>query len=133
MEVTVNLSVLFGVIFGILGSVVCIALVSAIIKLNENLKQVKSILEKNDKNITEALETLPKVLHNLGEITGGVNQEMKHIQSTIQNIGETVELTATAAHTVNEDIINPISDLFAILNFLRGIFPKEKKKSWLGK
>lgn len=122
---------LLALLFTILGVVFFGFLFIALSRLNEILKQFKTILEKNDKNINESIETMPKLLSNLQEITNGVNQEMKHIQGAVKNIEETVSYAASTAQILSEDIVEPIRDLLEILALLKGVFFKEKKKGWL--
>ncbi len=100
-------------------------------RINEILKQFKMTLEKNDKNINDSIEALPKLLNNLEEITAGVNEEMKHIQETVRSIEETAGYAASTAQLLTEDIVEPVRDLLEILGVIKGIFFKEKKKGWL--
>ena len=118
-------------LFSILGAILIGFLFIALSRLNEILKQFKTILDKNDKNLNDSLETLPKLLNNLQEISGGINQEMKHIQGAVKNIEETVGYAAATAQLLSEDIVEPLSDILQALGLIKGIFFKEKKKGWL--
>ncbi|MBM7616292.1 hypothetical protein [Alkaliphilus hydrothermalis] len=129
---------------GVLG-----ALLVVLLKVNDILKQAKSILVKNDGNINQSIESLPKVINNveilsnslnnemvhvggaiknIEEITVGVNEEIKHLKGTVRNIEETVEYAAATAQTLTDDILLPIGDILNLLTILKGIFVKEKKK-----
>ncbi len=118
-------------LFSILGVALIGFLFITLSRINEILKQFKMTLEKNDKNINDSIEALPKLLNNLEEITAGVNEEMKHIQGTVRSIEETVGYAASTAQLLTEDIVEPVRDLLEILSVIKGIFFKEKKKGWL--
>lgn len=121
------------VLLEVAGLAVLIVLFIAVIRLNEVLKRIKGILERNEKNIDDALSIMPKVLHNTNEITESINEEMKHVKGTIRNIEETVEYAVSTAQTLNDDIIVPVKEVLEILGLLKGIFIKEKKKGWFNK
>ena len=122
---------LLALLFSILAIVLFGFLFIALSRINEILKQFKAVIYKNDNNINESLETLPKLLNNLEEITKGVNQEMKHIQGAVKNIEETVGYAASTAQILSEDLVEPIRDLLQVLALLKSVFFKEKKKGWL--
>jgi len=129
---------------GVLG-----VLLVVLLKLNDILKQAKSILIKNDGHINQSIESLPRVINNVEtitnslnkemvhvegaiknveEITVGVNEEIKHLKGAVRNIEETVEHAAATAQTLTDDILLPIGDILNLLALLKGMFVKEKKK-----
>lgn len=134
---------------GVLG-----ALLVVLLKVNDLLRQAKSILIKNDGNINKSIESLPRVIdnvetltnslnsemvhvggaiRNVEEITVGVNEEIKHLKGAVRNIEETVEYAAATAQTLTDDILLPMGDLLNLLAVLKGFFVKEKKKGIFGK
>ncbi|AKL94169.1 hypothetical protein CACET_c06590 [Clostridium aceticum] len=131
--ITITLGQLFNFLFALLGIALLIILFILLYKIYETLKQVKEILTQNEENIDETLERIPKVLHNIEEISGVVNEEVKNFQGVVRNIEETVEYTASAAQGINEDILEPIRDIFQILSLIGEVFPRKKKKSWFKK
>ncbi|MCC5910387.1 MAG: hypothetical protein JJT76_08120 [Clostridiaceae bacterium] len=131
--ITITFGQLFSILLGILGIAVFVAILMLLHKVNETLKNVREILSKNEKHIDESLERLPRVLQNAEEISGVVNEELKHVQGVVRNIEETVEYTASAAQGINEDILEPVRDVFQILAMITEMFPSKKKKSFFGK
>lgn len=150
MEFTVSLEH----ILLLVGLAVAVLLVMTLVKVYEILKQLRQILLRNDANINQTLDSLPKVIHNVEEITKAVNGEMKHIDGTIKNveeitgtvneeikhlkgavrnIEETVEYAAATAQTITEDFVLPISDLMSIVSLIKSLFVKEKKKGFFSK
>ncbi|KAB3530491.1 hypothetical protein F8154_13765 [Alkaliphilus pronyensis] len=99
-----------------------------LLKLNDIIKQIKDMLAKNEKNINESLDSMPKILKNVDEITYKANEEMKHFQGAAKNIEETVGYAAATAQILSRDILEPIGDVLSLLGVLKGIFIKEKKK-----
>ncbi|ABR47477.1 hypothetical protein Amet_1271 [Alkaliphilus metalliredigens QYMF] len=131
MQVTIDLGVIITVIFSLLGVGLLIVLLMAVLRLNETLKGVRNTLEKNEKHIDEALERLPRVLHNVEQITYTANEEMKQVSEVIRHVEETTGHTASTAQVINEDIVLPIKEVLELLAVLRGVFFKEKKKGFL--
>ncbi|SCY65458.1 hypothetical protein [Alkaliphilus peptidifermentans] len=124
----IDMGILVAIILTPLAIILFGLILMVILKLNDVLKQVKDQLSRNEKNIDDSLRSLPKVLHNLEEITYMANEEMKHVHGAIKNIEETVGYAAATAQMVSEDIVEPIGDVLQLLSILRGIFVKEKKK-----
>ncbi len=148
MTFTFTLETLFGVL-ALAGIAVLVALFMALLKGYEILKQVKTVLIKNEGNINQSIESLSGIVHNIDgitasvneemehiggvlknveEITEGVNQEVKQIKGTIRSIEETVEYAAATAQSLTEDFVLPIGDLLSLLSVIKGLFVKEKKK-----
>lgn len=119
--------IFIGILF-LLGMALLIITFIAILKLIDILKQVNTIVAKNEGNINASLDSMPKVLHNVEEITAGLNEQMQHISGTVRSIEETVEYAASTAQVLTEDIVLPIGELLQIFGLLKGIFIKEKKK-----
>ncbi|GAB6086636.1 hypothetical protein [Alkaliphilus crotonatoxidans] len=128
MEISITLGQLLIGFLMIAGIVLVVALINVVLKLNEILKQVNHIVVKNEANINASIDTIPKILHNAEEITDSFNEQMKHVSGTVKSIEETVEYAASTAQVLTEDVVLPISELFQIFSFLKGIFIKEKKK-----
>ncbi|SNR96620.1 protein of unknown function [Anaerovirgula multivorans] len=131
--ITISLGQLFTILFALLGIALFVILVTMLLKVNETLKQIRLMIAKNEKHIDETMERIPKVLHNVEEITGVVNEEIKHVQGVVKNIEETVEYTASAAQGISEDILEPIRDIFQILSLITELLPNKKKKTWFKK
>ncbi|SET65877.1 hypothetical protein SAMN05660297_03060 [Natronincola peptidivorans] len=130
--ITITLGQLFTILFALLGIALFVVIFVLLHKLNESIKQIKQIITKNEKNIDETMERIPKVLHNVEEISGIVNEEIKHVQGVVKNIEDTVGYTASAAQGINEDILEPIRELFQVVSLVREMFPS-KKKNWFKK
>lgn len=131
--ITITLGQLFAFLLGILGIVLFVVICILLLKVKEILDQINKIIVKNEKNIDESIESLPKVLNNVEQISGVVNEEIKHLQGVVKNIEETVGYTAATAQGISEDILEPIGDLFQIISLITGILPIKKKKSWFKK
>ncbi|SDK06671.1 hypothetical protein [Natronincola ferrireducens] len=131
--ITFTLGQLFTILFALLGMALFVIVFILLSKVNETLKQIKELLTKNEENIDETLERIPKVLQNVEEITDVVNEEIKHVQGVVKNIEETVEYTASAAQGINEDILEPIRDIFQIVALIGELLPSKKKKGWFNK
>lgn len=131
--ITITLGQLFTFLLGLLGIAFIAILCILLLKVNEALNQIKIIITKNEKNIDETMERVPKVLQNVEEISGVVNEEVKNLQGVVKNIEETVEYTAAAAQGINEDVLEPVRELFQIISLIAGMLPSKKKKSWFKK
>lgn len=127
MEVTITSDILW-LIFALIGIGVLVLVIIAFIRLNETLNIIKGILTKNEKNIDDSLESMPKLLSNLEEITKEVNGDMKIIKEAFRNIDETAEYTASAMQVVSEDILDPIKDVLSIISVIRDVIGKPRKK-----
>jgi len=128
MEITVTSDILW-LLIGLVGLGVLVLAMIALIRINESLNIVKGMLLKNESNIDESLENIPKVLANVEEISREINGEMKNIKEAFRNIDETAEYTASAMQFVNEDILYPIKDVLSIISIIRDTIARPKKKS----
>lgn len=133
MDAQITIGQLITILFAIAGGGVLFVLFKALMNLNEILNSVNRLLQRNEKNIDDVLNTLPNILTNTDEITKNVNEEIQHVSGAIKAVEETIGHTASAAQAISEDIIIPARDLLEILSLVKSIFIKDKKKSWFNK
>jgi predicted PurR-regulated permease PerM len=133
MDAQITIGQLITVLFAIAGGGVLFFLFKALVNLNQILNNINKMMQRNENNIDDVLNTLPNILNNTEEITKSVNEEMKHVSGAIKAVEETMEYTASAAQVISDDIILPAKDLLEILAIVKSIFTKDKKKSWFDK
>ncbi len=129
--ITLTMGQLFSFLFALLGIGLFAVLFIMLSRVNNILKELRELVLKNEKHIDETMESLPKLVKNIENITGVANEEIKNVQSVVKNVGNTVEYTASAVQELNEDMIEPIRDIFNALSLITGLFPKKKKKIWI--
>lgn len=132
MDAQITIGQLITILLAIAGGGVLIMLFKTLMNINEIFNNINRMLQRNEGNIDDMLNSLPKILNNTEEITNSVNEEMQHVSGAIKAIEETVEYTASAAQVVTEDIVLPAKDLLEILALVKSIFVKDKKKGWFG-
>lgn len=131
--ITITLGQLFTILFALLGIALFIILFIMLSKVNETLKQIQTVMIKNEKNIDESLERIPKILHNVEEITDVVNEEVQQVKGIMKNVEETIEYTTSAAQEIGEDILEPIRDIIQLVSLVTELLPGKKKKRWFKK
>ena len=131
MGATITVGELLIALLALLGVGALVYLLLALIKINDALKNIQSVVYKNEKYIDESMERIPRVLENVEGITSHVNQSMEHVQSTVENVTEMTDYVTDVVHGINEEVVEPIKDLFKILLMIRSLFPgSKKKKKW---
>ncbi|SDY25172.1 DUF948 domain-containing protein [Tindallia californiensis] len=131
MGATVTVGELLIVLIALLGVGALVYLLMALIKINDALKNIQAVVYKNEKHIDESLERIPRVLENVEGITAHVNQSMEHVQSTVENVTEMTDYVADVVQGINEEVVEPVKDLFKILMMIQSIFSGSKnKKKW---
>ncbi len=56
---------------------------------------------------------------------------MEHVQTTVENVTEMTDYVTDVVHGINEEVVEPVKDLFKILLMLQSLFPgNKKKKKW---
>ncbi|SFH53464.1 hypothetical protein SAMN05192551_101405 [Tindallia magadiensis] len=131
MGATVTVGELLIVLIALLGVGALVYLLMALIKINDALKNIQTVVYKNEKHIDESLERIPRVLENVEGITAHVNQSMEHVQSTVENVTEMTDYVTDVVQGINEEVVEPVKDLFKILMMIQSIFSGNKnKKKW---
>lgn len=128
MDTQITIGQLITVLFAIAGGGLIVVLFKVLMKLNQILNNIHVLMQRNEGNFDQILNSMPKILNHTEEITKSVNEEMQQVSQTMKAIGETVEYTASAAQVINEDIILPARDLIKILALVKNIISKDKKK-----
>ena len=99
-------SLCLGILF-VLGTVALIILIMVLIKLLKFISRVNGLLERNEKNMDEILNTLPMATKNFLELS-----------DDLRAVGEVItETTATAIETKEhvEDYIDVFKDIIKII------------------
>ena len=78
----------------------------------------------------ETLERIPRVLENVQGITDNVNKSMIHVQSTIENVSDVTDYVTDMVEGINEEVVEPLKDLFKLLLMIKSLFGGSKKKKW---
>ena len=127
--ITISLEQLFFFVLGMISIGILVLLAILLFKIKDILDQMKNIIIKNEKHIDQTIETIPKVLQNIEEISDVVSEETKNLQGVVKNIEQTVEYT----QEIGQDILEPIGELFQVLSLVTSVLPKKKKKTWFNK
>lgn len=130
MNATITVGELLVVLMSILGVGVLAYLVILLMKVNETLKNIQGIVNRNEKYLDETLERIPRVLENVEGITDNVNKSMVHVQSTIENVSDVSDYVTDMVEGINEEVVEPLKEVFKILLMIKSIFGGPKKKRW---
>ena len=132
MGATITLGELLIVLLSILGVGALVYVLLSLIKINDALKDIQGIMHKNEKHIDESLERIPRVLENVEGITQQVNKSMEQVHTTVENVTEVTDYVTGVVHRINEEVVEPLKNLFHILTVLKRFMPKmgSKKKKW---
>lgn len=103
-------------------------LVLLIRNLNKSIKLMKNVIQTNKENIEETLKNMPLISKNLVEVTDTAKNELKSVESAIHSIGETIQYTAATAETVKNDILGNFKSILDIIELIKRLFFKDKKK-----
>ena len=136
IEITIDLGQLMLFVFSILGIILLVAILIGILRFVETLKRLNTVLEKNENNINETLESLPKTAKNLENISEGLNEEMDNVKGSIENVSGTIETTTETVDMINEEILHPLKDVLGILEVVKEFFAGftgSKKKGFFKK
>jgi hypothetical protein len=71
---------------------------------------------------------MPLISKNLVEVTDTAKNELKSVESAIHSIGETIQYTAATAETVKNDILGNLKSILDIIELIKRLFFKDKKK-----
>lgn len=113
--------------------IVSVYLILLIRNLNKSVKMLKNVIQTNKENIEETLKNMPLISGNLAEITDTAKNELKSVESAIHNIGETIQYTAATAETVKNDFLGNFKSILDIIELIKRLFSKDKKKEDLQK
>lgn len=130
MNATITVGELLVVLMSILGVGVLGYLVVLLMKVNETLKSIQGLVHRNEKHLDETLELIPRVLENVEGITDNVNKSMGHVQSTIENVSEVSDYVHDMVEGINNDVVEPLKEVFKVLLLIKSIFGGSKKKKW---
>lgn len=130
MNATITVGELLVVLMSILGVGVLAYLVMLLVKVNDTLKNIQGIVSRNEKHLDETLERIPRVLENVEGITDNVNKSMVHVQSTIENVSDVSDYVTDMVEGINEEVVEPLKEVFKILLMIKSIFGGSKKKKW---
>ena len=72
-----------------LGAVLIGIVIVTFLNINKFIRRIDALLEKNEENISQTVETLPQIAQNINDTTLGI----KH---GVDKIGETVETVETS-------------------------------------
>lgn len=111
MDITINLSALCYSILFILVAAALVYLILVLIKLNKILSRVDTITYKNEENINEILESLPKTASNFEELS----ENAKDVSDVVtQFTADAIDKTETAKDYIQTalDIISIIKKVF---------------------
>lgn len=106
--------------------VVGVYLVRLLRNLNESVKVVKEILNKNKGRLDETLTNLPAISQNLNNITSTLNSELKTIEGAVSSISETVEMTAATAQVIKDDILTKLKSFLELIDIIKRLFFSSK-------
>ncbi|PJI06819.1 MULTISPECIES: hypothetical protein [Clostridium] len=111
----IKLSTLGFICLGMLIAVALIYLIILIHKLSQTVSKVNLIIDKNEKNISEVIDSLPEICENISDI--GENARL---------VTEVVtEATASAVEAKN-NISEYLVIIKDIIGMIRAIFKKDK-------
>ncbi|MDW7670902.1 MAG: DUF948 domain-containing protein [Bacillota bacterium] len=130
MNATITVGELLVVLLSILGVGVLAYLIVLLMKVNESLKSIQQIVNKNEKHLNETLERIPRVLENVEGITGNVDKSMVHVQTTIENVSEVTDYATDMVKGINEEVVIPLKEVFKLLLMIKSLFGGSKKKKW---
>ena len=130
MGATITVGQLLILLMSILGVGVLGYLLILLMKANESLKNIQQVISKNEKHIDESLERIPRVLEHVQGITKNVDQSMVHVQSTIENVSDVSEYVTDMVEGINEDVVEPLKEIFKLLLMFKSLFGGSKKKKW---
>jgi uncharacterized protein YoxC len=130
MNATITVGELLVVLLSLLGVGVLAYLIVLLIKVNESLKSIQQIVNKNEKHLDETLERIPRVLENVEGITGNVNKSMVHVQTTIENVSDVTDYVTDMVEGINEEVVVPLKEVFKLLLMIKSLFGGSKKKKW---
>jgi predicted PurR-regulated permease PerM len=130
MNATITVGELLVVLLSLLGVGVLAYLIVLLMKVNESLKSIQQIVNKNEKHLNETLERIPRVLENVEGITGNVDKSMVHVQTTIENVSEVTDYATDMVKGINEEVVVPLKEVFKLLLMIKSLFGGSKKKKW---
>ena len=128
MDIQITIGQLINILLIVAGGGVLVVLLKTLMNVNNVVNDIGRIIQRNEENIDDILDSVPRILDNTEKITESVHEEMEHVSQAIKAIEETVEYTASAAQVVAEDVALPMKDVLAVLKTIKDIFTKDKKK-----
>jgi uncharacterized protein YoxC len=130
MGATITVGELLIVLISILGLAVLAYLLILLSRVNGTLKNIQSIVNKNEKHIDETLERIPRVLENVEGITKNVDESMVYVQSTVENVSSMSDYVTDMVEGINEEVVEPLKEVFKLLLMIKTFFGGSKKKKW---
>lgn len=126
MTFTITLNDILIFLLSAAGLTLLIYLISAVIKLNKVLNDIKSTLDKNKSNIDSVMASLPEIAKNVNEITGDLNHGVQAIASTAENIGHSVTKASASMEEKAENVVDYIQVAGEMIKAIIGLFKKRK-------
>ncbi|HHU90069.1 MAG TPA: hypothetical protein GXZ22_03310 [Clostridiaceae bacterium] len=113
----------------VLGSALMCYLILAVANLLRILKNVNQIIEKNKDNINQSVEKLPEITDNAAKITSMVKDNLDGLGKVVGDVGKISETVKKGAETIQNDIILKAKSLLEIIDAIKKMYEKRKKKS----
>ena len=113
----------------VLGSALMCYLILAVANLLRILKNVNQIIEKNKDNINQSVEKLPEITDNAAKVTSMVKDNLDGLGKVVGDVGKISETVKKGAETIQNDIILKAKSLLEIIDAIKKMYEKRKKKS----
>lgn len=104
-----------------------IFLIIVLVQLMGLLKKVRFIVDKNEQNLDQSLNTLPKVMDNVNEATAIVKNGLYKTEDTIDTLTETFFTSASAVETKTETILSYVAIASEVAKGVYDFFTKDKE------
>ena len=108
-----------------------IFLIRVLGQLGSVLSLLRKTLKDNKDNINSILKDMPKITEKAAEISSdaqvvvaALKEEQKVIDSTIQDISETIGAVSATAQAINEDVFSKVKALFSALSIVINMIAK---------
>jgi len=104
-----------------------IFLIIVLVQLMGLLKKVRFIVDKNEQNLDQSLNTLPKVMDNVNEATEIIKNGLYKTEGTIDALTETFFTSASAVETKTEAILSYVAIVSEVAKGVYDFFSKAKE------
>ncbi|MEI6132315.1 MAG: hypothetical protein WCQ41_05780 [Bacillota bacterium] len=103
-------------------TVTLILLIICLFYLMSSLKRFDSILKKNEGDISEILNQLPQTIKKIDSTVEGIGEIVEVVKPAMINISGAVEGTAEAVNNINVNVLGKIADFKWALNIVSNIY-----------
>lgn len=128
LDSLITWSDLIKIVLFLLGAGVLFYLLLAIANLVRILGNLNSIISKNKDNINLTLEKVPEITENVSKVSGIVKDEMENIQKVMGNITKATDSVKDTVEIVKKDIILKAKNILDLIDWIKNLFEKSKKK-----